>query len=274
MDTNKTAVIGGGNMGSSIIRGMINQGKPASDILLVEIFDERREEIKTRYTILTSGEIDSAITEYEVIVIAVKPDDVAAVLEKLSSVVTEKNLLISVAAGVTLSYMETILKKRIPLIRTMPNIAAQVGEAAVALCPNSAVSDSDLRIARMTMEAIGRTIIVGEHHLDAVTGLSGSGPAFIFLMIEAMSDGGVLMGLSRTDAQKLAVQTAYGAASFLRETGINPGSAIEKVTSPGGTTIEGILHLEKSGFKGMIMDAVRKATEKSKSIGEQFFSGK
>jgi pyrroline-5-carboxylate reductase len=273
MDTHKTAVIGGGNMGSSIIKGMVKQGRAASDILLVEISDARREEMKTTYTILTSGEIESSIAEYEVIVIAVKPTDVAAVLEKLSSIVTDKNLLISVAAGVTLSYMETILKKRVPLIRTMPNIAAQVGEAAVALCPNSAVSDTALGIARTTMESIGRTIIVEEHALDAVTGLSGSGPAFVFLMIEAMSDGGVLMGLPRNEAQKLAVQTVYGAASFLRDTDLHPGVAIEKVTSPGGTTIEGMLHLEKAGFKGLVMEAVKRATEKSKSIGEQFLAG-
>ena len=272
MDTHKTAVIGGGNMGSSIIKGMVKQGRAASDILLVEILDARREEMKTTYTILTSGEIDSSIADYEVIVIAVKPTVVAAVLEKLSLFVTEKNLIISVAAGVTLSYMEAILKKSVPLIRTMPNIAAQVGEAAVALCPNSAVSDTALGIARTTMESIGRTIIVEERALDAVTGLSGSGPAFVFLMIEAMADGGVLMGLPRNEAQRLAVQTVYGAASFLRDTDLNPGSAIEKVTSPGGTTIEGILHLEKAGFKGMVMEAVKKATEKSKAIGEQFLA--
>jgi pyrroline-5-carboxylate reductase len=270
MTNEKLAIIGGGNMGSAIIRGLINKGYSSPDILLFEIDQKRRTELKNSYNISVSDTIDNGIKEYPSIIIAVKPQNVENVLDNLSTHISEKNLLISVAAGVSTAYFVKILKKNISVVRTMPNIAAQVGEAAVALCSNEYASEQQLQRAVKIMEAIGTVIQVDEKQIDAVTGLSGSGPAFVFLMIEALADGGVLMGLSRERAVQLAVQTVYGAASFLKDGSVHPTRAKEMVTSPGGTTIEGILQLERGGFHGLVMEAVRRSAEKSSFIAENY----
>lgn len=266
MKNEKLAIIGGGNMGSAIIRGLIKKGHSPSDILLLEIAKKKREELKNTYNISVTDKIDNSIKDYPSIIIAVKPQNIENVLDNLSDYVSEKNLLISVAAGVCTAFFVKRLEKKIPIVRTMPNIAAQVGEAAVALCSNEYVSEQHLQRAIKIMESIGTVIQIDEKQIDAVTGLSGSGPAFVFLMIEALADGGVLMGIPRERAIQLAVQTVYGAASFLKNGAIHPSEAKEMVTSPGGTTIEGILQLEQGGFHGLVMKAVKRAAEKSCEI--------
>ena len=266
MKNEKLAIIGGGNMGSAIIRGLIKRGYSSSDILLFEIAQKKRTELKNTYNISVSDIISNNIKDYPSIIIAVKPQNIENLLDDLSDHISEKNLLISVAAGVSTAFFVKKLKKTIPIIRTMPNIAAQVGEACVALCSNEYVSEQHIQRAIKIMEAIGTVIQIDEKQIDAVTGLSGSGPAFVFLMIEALADGGVLMGLPREKAIHLAVQTVYGAASFLKDGEIHPSEAKEMVTSPGGTTIEGILQLERGGFHGLVMKAVKSAAEKSREI--------
>ena len=271
MDLFKIAVIGGGNMGRAFIEGLLNKGQSPSKILLVEISQNIREELNKSYSISAVEKIDSTIKDYEILLIAVKPQDVKKVLEELANYITKDQLLISVAAGISIAYMEKQLKKMVPIVRTMPNLAARIGKAAVAMCPNSNVSEAQLKKAWQVMEAIGDITVIEEKQMDAVTGLSGSGPAFVFMLIEALADAGVLVGLPRSKALELVIQTLFGAASILKECNIPPEVAKEMVTSPGGTAIEGVLKLEKGGFRGAIMEAVQAAAEKS-AIMEQKYS--
>ena len=266
MEKIKVAIIGGGNMGKAIIQELITQGHSPSNIFLVEISQERRKELEHRYNIISSYAIESTIKDFKAIIIAVKPQNIDEVIDRLSEHITEKNFIISIAAGISTTYIERKLNKNIPIVRTMPNIAAYIGKAAVAMCGNRFVSDFQIKMAKQIMQSIGTIIEVDEKHLDAITGLSGSGPAFVFLLIDALADGGVLTGLPRDIAFQLALETVFGAASFLKETHTHPSVAKEMVASPGGTTIEGILQLEMSGFRGLVMNAVKLAAEKSSKL--------
>jgi len=264
----KIAVIGGGNIGSAIVKRFSGRISKPENILLIEIDPHKRKEIEKNYSIHTTDKIGSQLKNYDVILIAVKPSTVKEVLLKLASHINEDCLLISVAAGITMHFIEKQIGSSVSIVRTMPNIAAGTGEAAVALSYNQHVSGLQKRRAHTVMESIGRVIEVKEGQLDAVTGLSGSGPAFVFLMIEALADGGVLMGLSRDQSIFLSVQTVFGAAKLLQKSGEHPAVLREKVTTPGGTTAEGLLTLEQGGFRLSVINAVKNATEKAKQIGE------
>jgi len=268
--TTRIAVIGGGNMGKAMIEGLLDRGHSEKRILLVELMQSVREELERSYRIEVAEKIESFIAGYGIILVAVKPQDVKSVLGALSEYISKEQLLISVAAGISLAYMEKQLKKPIPIVRTMPNLAARIGKAAIALCPNAYVTDEQLKKAWGVMEAIGSVTRIEERQMDAVTGLSGSGPAFVFMLIEALADAGVLVGLSRSKAMELVIQTLFGAASLLKERNIPPEVAKEMVTSPGGTAIEGVLKLEKGGFRASIMEAVRAAAEKSSMMEKKY----
>ena len=267
MNQGKVAIIGGGNMGGAILDGLMKEGLPAGDIHLVEIRDTVREEFEKRYGVSTAQSIDDAVRECEVVIIAVKPQNMQGTLTVLKSHIDAKALVLSVAAGISTSSMEDMLPDKQPIARTMPNIAAKVGASAVAICYNSHVTAKQKKVSRSLISSIGMVVEVDEIKMDAVTGLSGSGPAYIFLMVEALADGGVLKGLPRDTATKLAIQTVYGAALMLRETGCHPALLREQVTSPGGTTAEGLFKLEQGGFKHLVIDAVSAAAEKSKLLG-------
>jgi pyrroline-5-carboxylate reductase len=270
MNTLRIAVIGGGNMGRAMIEGLLNRGHPPKDILLVETMQNIRQEIEKSLGITTTDAIDRSVSGYRIVIVAVKPQDVKKVLCGLAGYISDEQLIISVAAGISLAYMEKQLGKPVPIVRTMPNLAARIGKAAIALCPNSRVSQSRLEEACGVMESIGSVTRIEERQMDAVTGLSGSGPAFVFMLIEAMADAGVLVGLSRSKAMELVIQTLFGAASLLKERNIPPEVAKEMVTSPGGTAIEGVLKLEKGGFRASIMNAVRAAAEKSSQMEQRY----
>lgn len=267
MDIRNICVVGGGNMGMAIIKGIMEQGIIKENTLLIEIDDERREKIEKTYPVKTLKKVDKLIGDYETIIAAVKQDSLKQLLKDLSNHITNKNLIISVVAGISITTMEKYLEKELPIVRTMPNICAQIGEAVIGMCYNTLVSDKQRTYARSIMGRIGTVFEIDEELMDALTGLSGSGPAFVFTMVEALADGGVLMGLPRDKALRIAVETVHGSASFLKETSIHPALAIEMVASPGGTTIEGLLKLEEGGFKALVMDAVRSAAEKSKKLG-------
>jgi len=263
----KIAIIGGGNMGTAILEGLIAHGADSSNILLIEKLGEKRKEFESRFKVKTGSELESIIKDYRTIIIAVKPTQVRDVLKKLSPYISMEHLLISVAAGVSISFMEKQAGKSIQVVRTMPNIASRVGEAAVAVCFGNKVKDSARKEALEIMNCIGTAVEVEENQMDAVTGLSGSGPAFVFLVIEALAEAGVLMGLSREKSNFLAVQTVYGASCYLKKYNVHPALAKDMVTSPGGTTIEGLLELEQGGFKGLLMKAVQKASDKAAKLG-------
>jgi pyrroline-5-carboxylate reductase len=204
----------------------------------------------------------------KVLILATKPDQTAAALAEISGVFTKNHLLISIAAGVTLAKLESALPAGARVIRVMPNTPALVGAGAsgFALGKNATAADGEL--AQKLLSAVGVALQVKESLLDAVTGLSGSGPAYVYQFIEALSDGGVAAGLPRDIATKLAAQTVLGGAKMVLETGQHPGALKDQVTSPGGTAIEGLHELEKGKLRATVMSAVRAATEKSKKLGQ------
>ena len=203
-----------------------------------------------------------------VLILATKPDQAAAVLREIREHFTPRHLLISIAAGVPTAKLEAGLPARARVIRVMPNTPALVGASASGFALGSAATRSDGELALRLLSAVGVAFQLKESLLDAVTGLSGSGPAYVYQFIEALSDGGVASGLPRDVATKLAAQTVLGAAKMVLETGQHPGALKDMVTSPGGTTIEGLHELEKGKLRGTVMSAVRAATEKSKKLGQ------
>lgn len=204
----------------------------------------------------------------EVLILAVKPGQVPGVLAGIREHLSEKHLLVSIAAGVPLAKLEAGMGGNARVIRVMPNTPALVGASACAFTPGSSALRADVELVHKLLSAVGMAFEVKEVLLDAVTGLSGSGPAYVFLFIEALSDGGVAAGLPREIAMKLAAQTVLGAARMVLETGQHPGALKDMVASPGGTTIEGLHELEKGKLRGTVMSAVRAATEKSKRLGQ------
>jgi pyrroline-5-carboxylate reductase len=203
-----------------------------------------------------------------VLIFAVKPAHIGELLEQIRPSVTPRHLLISIAAGVPIARLENGLDAGARVIRVMPNTPALVGASATAYALGRAATAADTALAQRLFSAVGLAFQVKESLLDAVTGLSGSGPAYVYLMIEALSDGGVASGLPREMATRLAAQTVYGAAKMVLETGQHPGALKDMVTSPGGTTIEGLHELEKGKVRAVLINAVRAATEKSKKLGQ------
>ncbi|MFW6181446.1 MAG: pyrroline-5-carboxylate reductase [Spirochaetota bacterium] len=268
----RVAVIGAGAMGGAILQGMLARGFPPADLQVIEIDEQRRKFFQDR-GVRADREVGPELGGSAVVIIAVKPGQVCSLLKRLSGHLSEKNLVLSVAAGVTMGFMETCLDKPLPLARTMPNIAARVGQAAVGMSFNPRVSPAQVDIARRVMESVGLVFPVEERLLDTVTGLSGSGPAYVFMLVEALADAGVLHGLPRDRALGLAVQTVYGAAELLRSGEEHPALAREAVTSPGGTTARGLQQLEERGFRNALIRAVGAAVERAREISASMERG-
>jgi pyrroline-5-carboxylate reductase len=260
--------LGAGKMATALARGFVHAGlvQPAA-LLASDVVEPAR----AAFARETGGQATARNSEVaaaaNVLVIAVKPDQVVGVLAKLRDQLTEQHLLISIAAGVTLAKIESALKPGARAVRVMPNTPALVGASATAFALGRNATPADAELALKLFSAVGVALQIKESLLDAVTGLSGSGPAYAYLMIEALSDGGVAAGLPRDVATKLAAQTLLGAAKMVLETGQHPGALKDMVTSPGGTTIEGLHELEKGEVRASLINAVRAATEKSKLLG-------
>lgn len=267
MEKKKIGIIGCGNMGEAILRGLHQKGM-TKGIMVSEIRPDRREYIKKNYGVEAIPENRPVASQAEVIILAVKPQELKGVLQEIAPALDSATLLISIAAGASLGAIASILAKDVRLVRAMPNIAALALESATALSPGAEVSAADLEIAREIFNAMGRTVIIPESLMDAVTGMSGSGPAYVSLFIEALSDGGVRMGLPRKDALEMAIQTVLGTARLLTEQGEHPAHLKDRVASPGGTTIAGIAALEAKGFRGAVMEAVAAATQRSKELAK------
>ncbi len=262
-------IVGCGNMGKAIISGLIKNGYSPSFITGIDIDKNKLSILKSQYNINISVNF-SVIKEEAIIVIAVKPDNVDQILTKLNNLINpKKHLILSIAAGVKIEEIENIIGKDFLIARCMPNIAAMVGKSTTVICFNSKVTDTIKTDFLTISNSIGISFEIEEQLFDAVTGLSGSGPAYLFLMVESMADAGVLMGIPRETSLNLALNTVLGSAEFLDKMKLHPAVAKEMVTSPGGTTIEALLTLEDGAFKGLIMKAVKKATEKSIQLGKK-----
>jgi pyrroline-5-carboxylate reductase len=265
----KIGFLGAGKMATALAQGFVNARLvKANQLLAADPFEAARKQFATATGAKTVASNLEVAKGASVLFIATKPDQVATALGEISPVFSAKHLVISIAAGVTLAKLEAALPVRARVVRVMPNTPALVGAGAsgFALGKNATAADGEL--AKKLLSAVGVALQVKEALLDAVTGLSGSGPAYVYQFIEALSDGGVAAGLPRDVATKLAAQTVLGGAKMVLETGIHPGALKDQVTSPGGTTIEGIHELEKGKLRATVMSAVRAATDKSKKLGQ------
>ncbi len=261
--------LGAGKMATALAKGLVQAKLVNADrIIASDPIDAARSAFAKEAGVTATASNLEAARSAQVLVLAVKPDQVAGVLKEIRGRVTGKHLLCSIAAGVTLAKLESGLGNGARVIRVMPNTPALVGASATAYALGKNATAEDGRLAQQMFSAVGVAFQLKESLLDAVTGLSGSGPAYVYLIIEALSDGGVAAGLPRDVATKLAAQTVFGSAKMALETGQHPGALKDMVTSPGGTTIEGIHELEKAGVRGALMNAVRAAAEKSRKLGQ------
>jgi pyrroline-5-carboxylate reductase len=261
--------IGGGNMAEALIKGLLAGGVPAADLSVAEPLAERRAFLADRYGITVTNDNGSVAAARDILFLAVKPQTAPTVLAEIGGALTPGKLLISIMAGVRTSVIEAACPAGTRTVRVMPNTPALVLKAASAIAPGATATGEDISLVRRIFELVGKAWLVEENLLDAVTGLSGSGPAYVLAFIEALSDAGVKNGLSREVATGLAAQTVLGSAQLLVETGEHPALLREKVTSPGGTTIAGLHILEKEGFRGTIIDAVDAATARSRELGKK-----
>jgi pyrroline-5-carboxylate reductase len=263
--------LGAGNMAEALIKGLL-QAKVATPDTVIGTGrrPERLEELHQKYGIRVTSDNVEATRDADIVVLAVKPQAMAKLLTQIAPAISPSKLVISVAAGVPIAAIERKLGEGARIIRTMPNTPAIVGFCACALSGGEHATEEDLKVASDIFQAVGITTIVEEALLDAVTGLSGSGPAYVFLIIEALSDAGVKVGLPRYTAQKLAAQTVLGAAKMVIDTGVHPGFLKDQVTSPGGTAIAGLHTLEAGGLRTTLMNAVETATRRARELGEAF----
>ncbi|HUZ06119.1 MAG TPA: pyrroline-5-carboxylate reductase [Candidatus Paceibacterota bacterium] len=265
----KIGFLGAGKMATALAKGFVRAEIVfPKEIIAGDVFETARKHFSAETGAKAAASNSDVLKFANVLILATKPDQVSAALEEISAAFTKNHLLISIAAGVTISKLENLLPAGSRVIRVMPNTPALVGEAASAFALGKSATAADGELAKELLSAVGVAFQVAESLLDAVTGLSGSGPAYVYQFIEALSDGGVASGLPRDIATKLAAQTVLGAAKMVLETGQHPGALKDQVTSPGGTTIEGLHALEKGKLRATVMSAVRAATEKSKKLGK------
>ena len=265
--TNKFGFIGGGNMAEALIRGLLGGGAAPASVLVSEPVAERAEFLRTRYNVRLASDNREVIARSDVVILAVKPQVWGVVHPYLAEIVSRDILFVSIMAGVSTASIEAPFVEKVRVTRVMPNTPALVLEGASAICAGQHTLPGDLVLTRKIFELIGKAYVLDEKLLDAVTGLSGSGPAYVFTFIEALSDAGVKQGLPRDVALGLAAQTVFGSAKLLLECHEHPAVLREKVTSPGGTTIAGLHAMEQRGFRGAVMDAVEAATLRSAELG-------
>jgi pyrroline-5-carboxylate reductase len=268
-DPTRIGIIGAGAMGGALAAGLLAAGTPAHAIRAADPDPDRRRSLEESRGVRCGSDNREVVEQSDLVVLAVKPSQVSGVLRGLDGVENlSRPLWVSVAAGVSLASLAEKLPAGARLVRAMPNTPALVGEGATAFAANPAATDADRAAARRLFEAVGKAWEApGEELLDAVTGLSGSGPAYVFVFLEALSDAGVRMGLPREAAHALSTQTVLGAAKLARESGRHPADLKDQVTSPGGTTIAGLERLEAAGFRSAIHDAVEAATRRSRELG-------
>jgi pyrroline-5-carboxylate reductase len=261
--------LGTGNMAEALIKGLIGAGVvEPSQIHGSDPRRERCDEMHARYGIVATTENVEVVRHADIVVLSVKPQILSRVCDEVSTHLRPHALVISIAAGTPIAAIEGRLQPGTRVVRTMPNTPALVGAGATAIAAGQHAHGDDVEATRRIFDAVGMTVVLDESQLDAVTGLSGSGPAYVFLIIEALSDAGVKMGLSRYNAQALAAQTVLGSAKLLIETHEHPGRLKDMVTSPGGTAIAGLHTLEAGGLRTTLINAVEAATNRSRELGQ------
>ena len=263
----RIAVLGAGQLGEAILAGLLRAGILSQDQLVATAAHQSRADyIAERFNIRASVGNRDAVNNANLILLSVKPRMVKQVLEEIRDDLHEGQVLISTVASVPTRYIENLVGKRIPVVRTMPNTPCLIRMGMTALCAGAYAEPQHLDVGRQVFDCLGRTIIVDERHMDAVTGLSASGPAYVYIIIESLAEGGVKMGLPRDIATELAAQTVLGAGSMVLQSGEHPARLKDKVTTPAGCTIDGILELEEGGLRVTLIKAVVRATERAKEL--------
>lgn len=259
--------IGLGNMARAIIGGMLEKGiVSAQDICGSAKTQKTLEAVQNEFGINAVASNVAVASQCRTLVLAVKPQFLEGVIREIKDAVQPDTLIISIAAGKTLSWLEETFDRKVKLVRCMPNTPALVGEGCTGVCVNAAVSQEETDYSLRLMESFGKASLVEERLMDAVGAVSGSSPAYVFLFLEAMADAGVAAGMPRAQAYEFAAQAVYGSARLMLETGKHPGELKDMVCSPGGTTIEGVRVLEEAGFRGAVMDALLATVEKSRKL--------
>lgn len=265
----RVAILGAGKMGEALVAGLLSAGWPPEEIVASDRRLERLEELRARFAIETTHDNVEAIRGAEIVVIAVKPQDMDTLLAEIGGALTARQTVLSIAAAITTAAIERHLSDAVPVVRAMPNTPATVHEGMAGISPGAHAGEEHLAKAEQLLAHVGRTVRVPEHYLDAVTAVSGSGPAYFALLAESMIEAGILLGLSREISTELVVQTMLGTAKLLRDGKMHPVELREAVTSPGGTTIAAIRELEQAGVRAAFLNAVQAAMQRSKELAEE-----
>jgi pyrroline-5-carboxylate reductase len=263
----KLAILGGGKMGEALLSGLLRSGwRIPEDVIVTVRRQERATDLVARHGVAVSFDNVEALSQAEIAIVAVKPQDMEALLGQISSAVRPEQLIISIAAGIPTAFIERRIPAEVPVVRVMSNVPAVVDEAMTVVSAGAHASEKHLAVAEEIWSHVGRVVRLAEKHLDAVTATSGSGPAYFALLAEAMIDACILLGLSRDVATELIVQTMLGSAKMLRETGMHPVELRELVTSPGGTTISAIRELEGRGVRAAFLEAIDAACRRAREL--------
>lgn len=264
----RLAIIGAGAMGGAFAQGFLSAGVvSAENLTMSDINQQRLEQLKSEWGINVTTDYSVALADADTVILAVKPGVLLEILSDISESVHEGQLVISIVTGVKLETIESAMPRGIAIIRTMPNTPALIGQGAIGFTRGRSATNEHVAVAKTLYDSVGISFEVPEKMLDAVTGLSGSGPAYVYMMIEALSDAGVRVGLPRNIALPLAAQTVMGSAKMVLDTGEHPARLKDQVTTPGGTTIAGIDMLDRYGFRTALMEAVKAATKRSEELG-------
>jgi pyrroline-5-carboxylate reductase len=259
------AILGVGVMGETLLSGLLRSGRPVDGLLVGEKRADRGAQLTERYGVRVVSNVE-AVTEADTVALVVKPQDMAAVLAEISPALDSGTLVVSLAAGITTAFIEARVPEGVAVVRVMPNTPALVDEGMAAISPGTHCDEEHLAVAESLLSATGRVMRVPENQQDAVTAISGSGPAYLFFVVEAMIEAGVHLGLPRTTATELVVQTVVGSAKMLSETGDHPTVLRERVTSPGGTTAAAVRQLEDHRVRAAFMDAMEAARDRSREL--------
>jgi pyrroline-5-carboxylate reductase len=259
------AIVGAGVMGETLLSGLLRAGRPPASLLITEKRAERAAELAERYAVEVVDNVDAA-QRCDTLVLVVKPQDMGGVLEELAPHVHSGQTVVSLAAGITTQFIESRLAAGVPVVRVMPNTPALVDEGMAAISPGAHCDDEHLAVAEGLLRSVGKVVRLPEKHQDAVTAISGSGPAYIFYVVEAMIEAGVLLGLPRATATELVVQTLVGAGKMLKETGEHPTVLRENVSSPAGTTVAALRALEDHKVRAAFLTAMEAARDRSREL--------
>src|SRR5437588_2678193 len=265
----RIAILGGGRIGEALLSGLLSSGwRETSEIVVTNRSEDRVAELHDRYAVAATADNPAAVTGAGVVVVAVKPQDIDALLADIGAHLTPEQTVVSVAAAIPTAYIEERIADGVPVVRAMPNAPATVHEGMAGICAGSHAGDDQLALAEELLSHLGRVVRVPETWMDAITAVSGSGPAYFALLAEAMIEAGILLGLSREISTTLVVQTMFGTAKQLRDQGMHPVELRESVTSPGGTTIAAIRELEQAGVRAAFLNAIQAAMDRARELAE------